>query len=444
MKNTQIKDGLRERLYWLIGLRWVAIAGVVATVIFVTNILRLSIGVFPIYIVTLVLGLCNLAYLISLNFIIYTPSPRQKSNERANYILANIQIFLDLTFLASLIHFSGGIENPFIFYFIFHMIIASILLTRRASFLQATYAVLLFSIMVTSEYLEILPHYSLEGFIPNILHNNRLYITGVSFVFITTLYIAVYMATSISSRLREREKSLEEANILLKQKDRIKSEYVLRVTHDIKEHLSAVQSCIEPVTKGITGSLNERQKDLLFRARGRAQKLLFFVRALLEITRIKLDKGLEIEDFSFTESMKEILDDIKTRANAKRINFNADIDPLIGAIKGVRLYIEEAIMNLLANSVKYTNVNGEIYFQAEDKRHYILIKIKDSGIGVPKDELPYIFDEFYRARNAKAIEKMGTGLGLSITKEIVELHKGRIWVESEENKGTTFYIELPK
>jgi len=324
------------------------------------------------------------------------------------------------------------------------MIIASILLTRHAAFLQATFAIILFSFIVFAEYTGFLSHYCLKGFVPYTLHDNLLYIAGISFVFVTTLYIAVYMASSISNRLREREKGLQDANRLLNEKDRIKSEYVLRVTHDIKEHLSAIQSCIEPVTNGITGSLNEKQKGLLFRAKGRAAKLLFFVKALLEITKIKLTRKLKIETFSLAELIETISDDIKMRAKDKNTVLNVKIAPSVGKIKGVRVYIEEAIVNLLANSLKYTPRGGKISLMAEATDKTYLVKIKDTGIGIPKDELPHLFEEFYRGQNAKKIERDGTGLGLSIAKEIMDMHKGNIWAESEEGKGTTFYLEFPK
>jgi signal transduction histidine kinase len=113
-------------------------------------------------------------------------------------------------------------------------------------------------------------------------------------------------------------------------------------------------------------------------------------------------------------------------------------------MKGVRVYIEEAIANLLANSVKYTPQGGRIDITINDKGRDLLIQIKDTGIGIPKDEIPRLFEEFYRGKNAKKIEKMGTGLGLSIAKEIVDMHNGKIWAESEEGRGSTFYIKLPK
>ena len=244
MARVSLTEGLIERIRWLIRLRWMAVAGVVFAGFFVNQILGIPIPVMHIYAVASFLGAYNLVFLAYLG--------KMRDGRIANFYtlanrIANLQISLDLFCLAALIHFSGGIENPFLFYFTFHIIIASILLTRKASFLQATFAVFLFCFIVLLEYKGVIPHYCLQKFVPYTLHENLLYIFGVSFVFISTLYIAVYMASAVSLRLRERERSLEKANELLREKDRIKSEYVLRVTHDIKEHLSAIQSCIAPV-----------------------------------------------------------------------------------------------------------------------------------------------------------------------------------------------------
>ncbi|MFZ5801387.1 MAG: sensor histidine kinase, partial [Candidatus Omnitrophota bacterium] len=309
---------------------------------------------------------------------------------------------------------------------------------------QATLAAFLFCFIVALEYFGILPHYHLKDFILQDQYKNLLFIGGVAFVFVSTLYIAVYMATSITARLRQREKTIEDANARLKEKDRVKSEYVLRVSHDIKEHLAAIQGCLEPVAAGIVGELNPKQLDLIQRAAQRTGKLIFFVKALLEITRIKLSRQIKMDYLSLKEVVCESVAHIAAKANDKDISLNYFVEPSIDRIRGSREYIQETITNLLANSVKYTARNGKINLQVADKGSYILIEISDNGIGIPKDELPMIFEEFFRASNARAVEKDGTGLGLSIAKQIVELHNGRITVESEVGKGTTFKIALPK
>ncbi len=438
MGKFNLQEALIERLYWLIRLRWIAVIGVFLAVLFASRVLKFSLPIFPLYAVAITLGVYNLIF-----FLLLSPSERKKSIKTINRI-GNTQISLDLLSLAVLIHFSGGIETPFIFYFIFHMIIASILLSRWASFLQATFAVLLFGLIVSLEYFGILPHYCLKGFVVGNQHNNHIYIGGVSFVFVSTLYIAVYMATSISAKLRQREKILSQTNELLKEKDRVKSEYVLRVSHDIKEHLAAIQGCLEPVVGGITGELNSQQLNLIQRAIQRTAKLMLFVKALLEITRIKLSKEIKMEYFSFKDVLSESINYIAAKAKDKNIAVNYVVEASIDRIRGAREYIQETITNLLANSVKYTPGNGKIEIKASDKGSTILIEISDTGIGIPEDELPRVFEEFYRATNAREVERDGTGLGLSIAKQVVEIHKGKIWAESEQGKGSTFYILLPK
>ena len=434
-------DGLIERIYWLIKLRWIAITGVVLTVLFAKQALNVSLNNISLYSIAAFLVIYNLIFTLHLK--------RLRKNKPAQLILianriANIQIALDLLSLTMLIHFSGGIENPFIFYFIFHMIIASILLSRRASFLQATFAVFLFALMVWLEYAGFLKHYCLKGFVLNDLHANKVYILGVSFVFISTLYLAAYMASSISVRLRDREKSLKEANLLLEEKDRIKSEYVLRVSHDIKEHLAAVQSCLEPVAGGIAGGLNSGQKDLLGRAVERTSKLLLFVKALLEITRIKLSRDIGMEYFSLKKTVDNAIALVEEKARVKGMEIVLRMDPGIDMIYGAEIYIEETIANLLANAVKYTTENGKISLDIKDEPETLLIQVSDTGIGIPKDEIPMLFNEFYRATNARKTQREGTGLGLAIARQVVERHNGKIWVESEEGKGSTFSIILPR
>jgi signal transduction histidine kinase len=437
MKTVVAQEGLVERLYWLIRLRWLAVMGAFFTVLFASQILKVNLPFFSLYVIIALFFVYNSIFLSSLTLL------KRETMGLLNRA-ANTQISLDLTTLTVLIHYSGGVENPFIFYFIFHMIIASILLSRRASFLQATFAVSLFFTMLSLEYLGVLPHYCLKGFIINCQYRNPIYLGGVSFVFVSTLYIAVYFASSISKRLKQRETALNITNEQLKEKDRLKSEYVLRVSHDIKEDLAAIQGCLEPVAKGIVGELNPTQLNLIQRATKRTSGLLFFVKALLEITRIKLSREIKMDYFSFPDTLSEVISHIASKAKDKDICLNSLVEPTIDRIMGSKEYIQESITNLLANSVKYTPRSGKIDIKVSDKGNRILINISDNGIGIPKDELPKIFDEFYRASNAKEVERDGSGLGLSITKRIIEMHNGRIWVESQEGKGSVFYLELPK
>jgi len=220
--------------------------------------------------------------LLVYNFILYdllrysTWGGKEPSPARIGGILT-FQICADLFILAAILHFSGGIENPFSFFFVFHMIIASILRSKWQSYLQATLAVVLFGGLVVLEALGWIEHYHLAGFVGRDGYESKTYVFGFVFVFTITMYLVVYMTTSISEQLRKQQQSYERANTLLQEKDQLKNEYVLRVTHDIKGHLAAVQSCLDIVFGEMVGPLNEKQKDLIERAHRRTAKCMAFV-----------------------------------------------------------------------------------------------------------------------------------------------------------------------
>jgi signal transduction histidine kinase len=432
---------LIKRAYWLIKLRWIASISVGICTCFASNVLAITLQDSALYGIAILLALYNATVLLALN---YLAKEKRKVRRLSVKTIIHFQISADLLILTGLLHFSGGIENPLIFYFIFHMIIASILLSVKESYLQATFAVFLFGLLILLEYLHVIPHHCLRGFTEHCSHRNGLYVVGTYFVFTTSIYIVVYMASYIATRLKETEEAYRQANILLRRKDRVKDEYVLRVTHDIKSHLAAIQSCLDVVIRKLVGPLNEQQKDLINRADGRTRKVTHFVKTLLRLTEIRLSNNLEMDVFSLKRTISNVLAAVKTKADDKSIFLSSNIESSVDEIFGNQFSIEEAVTNLLLNAIKYTPVNGTVEINAKEDSGHVLVEIVDTGIGVPQEELTKIFDEFYRAINAKKIEKDGTGLGLSIVKQIIERHGGKIWVNSREGIGTKFSFTLPK
>ena len=324
------------------------------------------------------------------------------------------------------------------------MIIASILLSTRESYLQATFAVVLFSFLVLLEYKHIiLHHYCLTGFVPVCLNNDKIYVFGTLFIFITALYITVYMANYISIRLKQAEQAYRQANIKLEKKDQIKDEYVLRVTHDIKGHLSTIQGCLGIVVSKFVGKPSNQDEDFIFRAHRRTSELNKFIKTLLRLTQIRLSNKFEMDFFPLKDVLQNAIESVKSKAEDKSIILNHMVDSSVDKIYGDSVSIEEMITNLLLNAVKYTRKGGTVQLYAESHKDCVLIDISDTGIGIPAEEQSRIFDEFYRASNAKACESDGTGLGLSIVKHIIERHGGDIQVESIQDHGTTFKIRLP-
>jgi signal transduction histidine kinase len=289
-----------------------------------------------------------------------------------------------------------------------------------------------------------IPHYPLEGFVSHDLYRNPFYIFGTGSIFIFTSVLIVSLSHMIIYRSIKSEETYAKTNIELESKDKLKNEYVLRVTHDIKGHVASILSCIEVIRSKIAGPLNEVQEEFANRAFERTELLSGFVKNLLNLTKKRLLHDNEFEKFILRDVIDNVLIPIQALAKDKLIEFTVDIDPVIHWMEGDPFMVEELYSNLLFNAVKYTPSGGHVSLVIKDRGNYFESEVSDSGIGIPDAELHKVFDEFYRASNVTKNVKAGSGLGLSIVKQIIEIHKGRIWVNSELGVWTKFTFLLPK
>ena len=169
-----------------------------------------------------------------------------------------------------------------------------------------------------------------------------------------------------------------------------------------------------------------------------------FVKNLLNLTRKRLKNDYEFEEFSLADLVNKVVGPVQILAKDKSIDFTFSMDKATGTILGNPFTIEELYSNLLLNAVKYTPSKGQVSLVIRSHPHEIITEISDSGIGIPKEELSKVFDEFYRATNVPRDIKSGSGLGLSIVKQIVDNHNGKIWVNSEPGIWTKFTFILPR
>jgi signal transduction histidine kinase len=318
------------------------------------------------------------------------------------------------------------------------------MLSTKESFLQTSFALMLLGSMTFLEYSGIIKHFPLQGFITSNMYNNLTYLASTGFIFISTSYFVVYITRNIIKQSEKHEAAYLKANAKLKQRDKVKNEYVMRITHDIKGHITAIQSCISVLNEKLTGPLNPQQEDFVSRAHKRIQILNKFISDLLSITNRRLLQQSEKKYFSIKNSLEEIIKMAGNSAQEKNISLIKNIEPSIENIYGEPSSIEEVLSNLIQNAIKYSPAGKIVLINIKDKQENVLIEVIDNGMGIPEHEIPLIFNEFYRASNVKAEIKDGTGLGLAISKHIAEDHGGKIWVESIENFGTTFYLLLKK
>ena len=427
--------------HWLIRLRWFAIVGIFIAHYVAKHFLHITISDLPVYIIIVLLILLNV---LSISFLKYLQKSQVRKSLKNVKRIINFQISTDLIVLTVLLHYSGGVENPFIIYYIFHMIIGSIMLTTKESFLQTSFALMLLGSMTFLEYSGIIQHFPLQGFIITNMYNNITYLVCTGFIFISTSYSVVYITRTIIRQAEKREAAYLQTNAKLKQRDKVKNEYVMRITHDIKGHITAIQSCISVLHEKLTGPLNPQQEDFVSRAHKRIQILNKFISDLLSITNKRLMQKSDKKSFSLNNSLEEIIKMVEDSAQEKKISIIKNIDTSVDNIYGEPSSIEEVLSNLIQNAIKYSPAGKIVLINVKDKQENVLIEVIDNGMGIPEHEIPYIFNEFYRASNVKTEIKDGTGLGLAISKHIVEDHGGKIWVESIENFGTTFYLLLKK
>jgi signal transduction histidine kinase len=229
-----------------------------------------------------------------------------------------------------------------------------------------------------------------------------------------------------------------------KEIDRNKSLFLTTITHQLRAPVAGLQSLLKIIYDGYVGEINEKQKELIDRGIKRTNYLLNLISDLLSIASTELQIKKEFTKLPFVEIIVSVIDTLNELISEKELKLH-----LIKPNKELFIYgneedIRKATENIIENAVKYTPEKGKIDVVLEEKQNFITIMVKDSGIGIPRDSLQNLFHDFYRSSNAKEFSDHGTGLGLSIVKRIVEDHKGRVFLTSEINKGTTIKLFFPK
>ena len=228
-----------------------------------------------------------------------------------------------------------------------------------------------------------------------------------------------------------------------KQLDEMKSDFVNMVAHELRSPLVSIRQQNSVLLEGIAGPLQEKQLDLLGRGIKKIDSLLKLINDLLDIAKIEAGKAVRYQvPIDIGQVIEEMVALMEPRAKKQDINLSyscKDLKP----VKADPKSIQEIFNNLITNAINYSPDTGQILVSAQGLGEYIEIKVMDTGVGIPPEELPKIFDKFYRVKHPKTRQVMGTGLGLSIVKGVVEAHHGTIDVESTPDKGTTFRILLP-
>ncbi len=607
--RSLVDDELIESQSWLIRLRWVAGIGVLLVVLGIEPLLGLQAATMPL----IFIGVAILFY----NTVFYVLDRRLRriSAPTESYRSLTVwQVTLDWLAMSLLIHYSGGIESPVIFFFLFHIVIASMFFPGRIAFSFTFLAICLVSGIALLEYYSILPHQATGGYLVEALYANPYYVTAVLVFFGSTGFIVAYLTTTISERLRRREnevvrlsrslqrattrlralndgartitstlelsqvlnrfvqntaevlgvracsirlldkagKRLEpvatyglsqayldkgpidlEVNQLARQVlagrivnipdvsqssllqfpewakqegirsmlsaplvgknkpigilrayseevgrfnsddetflvaiaaqgsiaienalayqametlDANKSTFIRMVTHELRSPVSVARSLLRTMTGGYTGDVSSQQRDILERASRRLDFLQKLIDDLLDLAAGKTEIFQEnTAPVEIEEVIQRVVQRFSVPAQEKKLSLTLKdlLNQPGAAVMATPDGLDRIFNNLVSNAIKYTPAGGQITVTLSKTDKKLAVDVADSGIGIPEDALEHLFEEFYRAPNAKEMDHEGTGLGLTIVRDILSRYGGDIQVQSHLGKGTCFTVTLP-
>lgn len=246
------------------------------------------------------------------------------------------------------------------------------------------------------------------------------------------------------AELEEARRKLEQTHKELERANMLKTEFVSVVSHELRTPLTNVRGYVELLLDGTAGDINATQQEYLEIVQANCDRLIAIVNDLLDISRIESGNlSLHFQRLVLQDLIHEVTRSLAPQFEEKNIALQLHLAKDDLPILGDRERVIQILNNLLSNARKYTPRGGRVDVKAYRDNDFVQVDIADTGIGIPAHDQPHIFEKFYRAENSFVEETRGTGLGLAIAKSLVELHRGRIWLESEVGKGSTFSFCLP-
>ncbi len=426
-------ETLQDRLSWSINVRWAIIFILLASVPLGKELFHFHLAYLPITLLTSILLILNITYFFLLHYAKF-------KSEWQELTFAEIQIGIDLIIVSYLIHYAGGIDNPFFILYLLEVIHSAILFPGRVlPYLNAVFAAILLTLWTLLESTGAVEVYALRAEKPSL----PIIITSL-LAFYGTCFFSVYIINNFMLRYSELKSLIDDKNHQL-QKAIIDRGRIFRFTaHELKSPISTIKSTLEVVRKIYGKELNPQALDMVLRAESRSDQVLDIVKDMIEITQYNLGQDTpkhEVVDFG--DWLFQIVIQHQAYAASKHITLfvapfkrkvEVDID---------RNGMEKVLNNLVNNALRYTPADGNVLVEPILSSAHFGFAVHDSGIGIAAEDLDKIFDEFYRTKEAKDMEKIGTGLGLNLVQQIVQNNGGMVKVESQSGKGSVFTVLLP-
>lgn len=246
----------------------------------------------------------------------------------------------------------------------------------------------------------------------------------------------------ITRRGLEKRRLVLETIALRREREMLREHFAAIISHELKSPLGAVQQNLYVLIAELSSTLTDEQKNRLDRCKSRIDDLMKLIHTWLRV--ISADIGKIRESFKptpLTIVISKAVENVQPHATRKDIEIHASVEEPLGLVDGDEVTLVEALVNIIGNAVKYSRDGSQIHVLAQQSGDHVLVSITDTGVGISKEDLPFIFDDFYVGKTGTGVKS--SGLGLALTRRIIETHNGSISVESELGKGSTFVIRLP-
>jgi len=241
--------------------------------------------------------------------------------------------------------------------------------------------------------------------------------------------------------------SIENARIYdaLEKQDKAKNDFIIMMTHELKGPLMAIQGLLEVMKKGYVGRLTEKQKELIERMYRRIESLTEVSTGLLDIYQWQAQRpDVTCAPLSVNDQIQRAVDLFKHSAREKGLSMDVELPGENVNLMATEDEMEKILNNLITNAIKYTPSGGSVFLGLSASEGQVTIRVKDTGIGINAEDIPKIFNEFFRTKKAKEMDPYGRGMGLPFMKKIVNMLGGTVSVKSDEGKGSEFILTFPK
>lgn len=391
------------------------------------------------------LFLCNVATWLAMR-----PFRDRRETSAVETILERVLHFsvaTDFILLTVALWLVGGPFSPFKAFFVFNVIIASVLLSARAAFAHAFVAFALLSGLVIGTWQGWLPAFYPRGAVAVAGAISGQYVFTVLTVQGLLIMLTALLTTHLMRVLRKSTQDLVETNVKLEHMSQLRRDFLQIALHNLRSPVGAVSMHMNNLAQGYGGTLSEEQQEWVERSQCRLRELVQFLNDLEVLATLETEElEQQAAEVDLGLLLGELLDGNRDLIDSAGHTVTLETDERDLQVHGIPRLIREALANYLTNAVKYTPKGGHIQLRVRDRGGFVRVEVEDSGIGISEADQARLFHELVRIHKEHAAlgPVEGSGLGLHIVQRVAEMHGAQCGVHSSEGEGSTFYIEFPR